>query len=106
MPANSVRAALGPPINRGSIALPNPEALAQVTDDWQRIVEFVRSNGASDVYLNRRLVKGRVDGKVVRLSSPGDFTEKAFDDLIRALAAARADLQSALGAAVPSLDFS
>ena len=86
--------------------MPNPEALAQVTDDWQRIVEFVRSNVASDVYLNRRLVKGRVDGKVVRLSSPGDFTEKAFDDLIRALAAARADLQPALEAAMPSLDFS
>ena len=58
-----------------------------MTDDWQKIVEFVRSNVASDVYLNRCLVKARVDGKVVRLSSPGDFTEEAFDGLIRALVA-------------------
>ena len=56
-----------------------------MSDDWQKIVEFVRANVASDVYLNRCLVKGRVDGKVVRLSSAGDFTEEAFDGLIYAL---------------------
>ena len=77
-----------------------------MTDDWQKIVEFVRSNFASDVYLNRCLVKARVDGKVVRLSSPGDFTEEAFDVLVRALVAVRADLQPALETAMPSLDFS
>jgi hypothetical protein len=75
-------------------------------EDWQRIVEFVRLNVASDVYLNRCLVKSRVDGKVVRLSSAGDFTEEAFDGLIRALVATRADLQPALETAMPSLDFS
>jgi twitching motility protein PilT len=77
-----------------------------VSDDWQRIVEFVRANGASDVFLNRGLVKARVDGKVIRLSSPGDFTEEAFDGLIRALLASRPDLQPALQTAMPSLDFS
>ena len=94
---------MAPQINPGSIALPDPDLM---TDDWQKIVEFVLSNVASDVYLNRRLVKGRVDGKVVRLSSPGDFTEEAFDGLIRALVASRADLQPALQTAMPSLDFS
>ena len=77
-----------------------------MSDDWQKIVEFVRANVASDVYLNRCLVKGRVDGKVVRLSSAGDFTEEAFDGLISALVAARPDLQPALKTAMPSLDFS
>ena len=77
-----------------------------MTEDWQRIVEFVRSNVASDIYLNRCLVKGRVDGEVVRLSSAGDFTEEAFEDLIRALLATRSDLQPALETAMPSLDFS
>jgi Tfp pilus assembly pilus retraction ATPase PilT len=77
-----------------------------VTEAWQRIVEFVRSNVVSDIYLNRCLVKGRVDGEVVRLSSAGDFTEEAFDGLIRALVATRADLQPALETAMPSLDFS
>ena len=77
-----------------------------MTEDWQRIVEFVRLNVASDIYLNRCLVKSRVDGKVVRLSSAGDFTEEAFDGLIRALVATRADLQPALETAMPSLDFS
>jgi twitching motility protein PilT len=77
-----------------------------VSDDWQKIVEFVRANVASDVYLNRCLVKSRVDGKVVRLSSAGDFTEEAFDGLICALVAARPDLQPALKTAMPSLDFS
>jgi twitching motility protein PilT len=77
-----------------------------VTEAWQTIVEFVRSNVASDVYVNRCSVKGRVDGKVVRLSSPGDFTEAAFESLIRALVATRKDLQPALETAMPSLDFS
>jgi twitching motility protein PilT len=86
--------------------LPNPDLGSAVTEDWQRIVEFVRSNVASDVYLNRCLVKGRVDGKVVRLSSAGDFTAEAFEGLIRALVATRADLQPALETAMPSLDFS
>src|SRR3984893_10977173 len=106
MPANGVRVAWVAPISRGSIALPNPDLGSGVTDDWQRIVEFVRSNVASDVYLNRCLVKGRVDGKVVRLSSAGDFTAEAFEGLIRALVATRADLQPALETAMPSLDFS
>jgi twitching motility protein PilT len=77
-----------------------------VNDDWQKIVEFVRANVASDVYLNRGLVKGRVDGNVVRLSAEGDFTEEAFNSLISALVATRPDLQSALSTAMPSLDFS
>src|ERR1700739_3841823 len=106
MPANRARAVLGPPVRRGSIALLNPVLILPVTDDGQKIVEFVRSNFASDVYLNRCLVKARVDGKVVRLSSPGDFTEEAFDVLVRALVAVRADLQPALETAMPSLDFS
>ena len=42
-----------------------------MTQDWERIVEFIRSTNASDVYLNRRLVKGRVDGKVVRIEFAG-----------------------------------
>jgi hypothetical protein len=71
-----------------------------VADDWQKIVEFVRSNVASDVYLNRCLVKARVDGKVVRLSSPRDFTEEAFDGLIRALLASRPGTGQTLG--IPS----
>jgi twitching motility protein PilT len=77
-----------------------------VTKDWQRIVEFIRSTNASDVYLNRCLVKGRVDGKVVRLSSPDDFRQEEFDLLIRALLASRADLLPALEEKMPSLDFS
>jgi twitching motility protein PilT len=77
-----------------------------MADVWQKIVEFVRTNGASDVYLNRCLVKARVDGKVVRISSPGDFTEEVFDGLIRALLVSRPDLQPALETAMPSLDFS
>jgi twitching motility protein PilT len=75
-------------------------------EDWLRIVEFVRSSDASDVYLNRSLVKGRVDGKVVRLSSPDDFTEDAFEQLVRALVQTRPDLMPALETAMPSLDFS
>ncbi|MBV8141825.1 MAG: Flp pilus assembly complex ATPase component TadA [Verrucomicrobia bacterium] len=75
-------------------------------EDWQRIVEFVRSTVASDVYLNRSSVKGRVDGKVVRLSSPDDFTEDAFERLVRALVQTRPDLLPALETAMPSLDFS
>ena len=77
-----------------------------MTQDWERIVEFIRSTNASDVYLNRRLVKGRVDGKVVGLSSPDDFTQEQFDLLIRALLASRADLLPALEGKMPSLDFS
>jgi twitching motility protein PilT len=77
-----------------------------MTQDWQRIVEFIRSTNASDVYLNRCLVKGRVDGKVVALSSPDDFTQEEFDLLIRALLASRADLLPALEEKMPSLDFS
>ena len=50
-----------------------------MTEEWQRIVEFIRSTNASDVYLNRCSVKGRVDGKVARLSSADDFTEDAFE---------------------------
>jgi twitching motility protein PilT len=77
-----------------------------MTEDWQRIVEFVRSSVASDIYLNRCSVKGRVDGKVVLLSSPEDFTQDAFDRLVRALVEARPDLLPALETAMPSLDFS
>ena len=77
-----------------------------MTQDWQRIVEFIRSTNASDVYLNRCLVKGRVDGNVVRLSSPDDFSQEEFDVLIRALLASRADLLPALEEKMPSLDFS
>jgi hypothetical protein len=51
-------------------------------------------------------VKGRVDGKVVRLSSPDDFTEDAFEQLVRALVQTRPDLMPALETAMPSLDFS
>src|SRR6266481_5601115 len=69
-----------------------------MTEDWQRIVEFIRSTNASDVYLNRCSVKGRVDGRVVRLSSPDDFTEEEFEMLVRTLLASRPDL-------LPSLDF-
>jgi Tfp pilus assembly pilus retraction ATPase PilT len=77
-----------------------------MTEEWQRIVEFIRSTNASDVYLNRCSVKGRVDGKVARLSSADDFTEDAFETLIRALVKSRHDLQLALDTAMPSLDFS
>jgi twitching motility protein PilT len=77
-----------------------------MTEEWQRIVEFIRSTNASDVYLNRCSVKGRVDGKVARLSSADDFTEDAFELLIRALVKSRRDLQPALDTAMPSLDFS
>jgi twitching motility protein PilT len=75
-------------------------------EDWQRIVEFIRSNKASDISLNRCSVKGRVDGKVIRLSSPDDFTEEEFELLIRALLASRPDLLPALETKMPSLDFS
>jgi len=77
-----------------------------MTEEWQRIVEFIRSTNASDVYLNRCSVKGRVDGKVVRLSSADDFTEDEFALLIRALVQSRHDLLPALDTAMPSLDFS
>jgi twitching motility protein PilT len=77
-----------------------------MTEDWQRIVEFIRSTSASDVSLNRCSVKGRVDGRVVRLSSPDDFTEEEFELLIRTLLASRPDLLPALETAMPSLDFS
>jgi len=75
-------------------------------EDWQRIVEFIRSNKASDISLNRCAVKGRVDGKVIRLSSPEDFTEEEFELLIRALLTNRPDLLPALETKMPSLDFS
>ena len=75
-------------------------------EDWQRIVEFIRSNEASDISLNRCSVKGRVDGKVIRLSSPDDFTEEEFEQLIRALLANRPDLLPVLETKMPSLDFS
>ena len=77
-----------------------------MTQDWQSIVEFIRSTNASDVYLNRCSVKGRVDGKVVRLSSPDDFTQEEFNRLIRMLLASRPDLLPALEERMPSLDFS
>ena len=77
-----------------------------MTEAWQRIVEFIRSTSASDLYLNRSSVKGRVDGKVVRLSSAEDFTEKEFELLIRMLVQNRRDLLPALDTAMPSLDFS
>ena len=77
-----------------------------MTQDWQRIVEFIRSHKASDISLNRCSVKGRVDGKVIRLSSPDDFTEEEFELLIRALLASRPDLLAALETKMPSLDFS
>jgi twitching motility protein PilT len=77
-----------------------------MTEDWQRIVEFVRLTIPSDVYLNNCSVKARVDGKVVRLSSPEDFTQDAFERLVRSLVAARPDLLPALETAMPSLDFS
>ncbi|MBV8642165.1 MAG: Flp pilus assembly complex ATPase component TadA, partial [Verrucomicrobia bacterium] len=75
-------------------------------EDWQRIVEFIRSNKASDISLNRCSVKGRVDGKVIRLSSPDDFTEEEFEQLIKALLASRPDLLPVLETKMPSLDFS
>ena len=75
-------------------------------EDWQRIVEFIRSTKASDISLNRCSVKGRVDGKVIRLSSPDDFTEEEFVLLIRALLTSRPDLLPALETKMPSLDFS
>ncbi len=53
-----------------------------MTDDWQRIVEFVRMNVASDVYLNNCAVKARDDGKVVRLSSAEEFTQDEFERLV------------------------
>jgi len=77
-----------------------------MTEDWQRIVEFIRSTNASDVYLNRCSVKGRVDGRVIRLSLPDDFTEEEFELLIRTLLASRPDLLPALEEKMPSLDFS
>src|ERR1700730_10427537 len=77
-----------------------------MTEDWQRIVEFIRSTNTSDVYLNRCSVKGRVDGRVVRLSSPDDFTEEEFEMLVRTLLASRPDLLPALETKMPSLDFS
>lgn len=77
-----------------------------MTDHWQKIVEFVRSTNASDISLNRGSVKARVDGKVVRLSSPEDFTDEEFEALIRALFAARPDLLPSLEEKMPSLDFS
>ena len=77
-----------------------------MTDDWQRIVEFVRLNVASDVYLNNCAVKARVDGKVVRLSSAEDFTQDEFERLVRVLVEARPDLLPVLETAMPSLDFS
>jgi twitching motility protein PilT len=77
-----------------------------MTEDWQRIVEFIRSTNASDVSLNRCSVKGRVDGRVVRLSSPDDFTQEEFELLIRTLLASRPDLLPALEEKMPSLDFS
>jgi twitching motility protein PilT len=77
-----------------------------MTSDWQTIVDFIRSTGASDVYLNRCSVKGRVEGRVERLSSAEDFTESQFDNLIRALVENRKDLLPALDTAMPSLDFS
>ena len=77
-----------------------------MTDDWQRIVEFVRLNVASDIYLNNCAVKARVDGKVVRLSSAEDFTQDEFERLVRVLVEARPDLRPALETAMPSLDFS
>lgn len=77
-----------------------------MTQDWKRIVEFIRPTNASDIYLNRCSVKGRVDGKVVRLSSHDDFTQEQFDQLIRALLGSRPDLLLALEEKMPSLDFS
>jgi twitching motility protein PilT len=77
-----------------------------MTEDWQRIVEFIRFTNASDISLNRCSVKGRVDGRVVRLSSPDDFTEEEFELLIKTLLASRPDLLSALEEKMPSLDFS
>src|SRR5580704_5720832 len=77
-----------------------------MTEDWQRIVEFIRSTNASDISLNRRSVKGRVDGRVVRLSSPDDFTQEEFELLIRTLLASRPDLLPALEEKMPSMDFS
>jgi twitching motility protein PilT len=77
-----------------------------MTEDWQKIVEFVHSTNASDISLNRGLVKARVDGKVVRLSSPEDFTDEGFEALIRALFDGRPDLLPSLEEKMPSLDFS
>ena len=77
-----------------------------MTEDWTRIVQFIRSTNASDIYLNRCSVKARVDGKVVGLSSPDDFTQEQFDQLIRALLGSRPDLLPALEEKMPSLDFS
>jgi twitching motility protein PilT len=80
-----------------------------MSQDWQKIVEFIRVHEASDVYLNRCLVKARVDGNVVRLSERGDFTKDAFADLVRSLVESRRDrpdLLDALETAMPSLDFS
>jgi Tfp pilus assembly pilus retraction ATPase PilT len=77
-----------------------------MTEDWQKIVEFVHSTNASDISLNRGLVKARVDGKVVRLSSPEDFTDERFEALIRALFDRRPDLLPSLEEKMPSLDFS
>ena len=77
-----------------------------MTEEWQRIVEFIRSANASDVYLNRCSVKGRVDGKVVRLSSAEDFTEEELELLIKTLVQRRPDLLPVLDTAMPSLDFS
>jgi twitching motility protein PilT len=77
-----------------------------MTQDWKRIVEFIRSTNASDIYLNRCSVKARVDGKVAGLSSPDDFTQEQFDQLIRALLGSRPDLLLVLEEKMPSLDFS
>jgi twitching motility protein PilT len=75
-------------------------------EDWQRIVQYIRSTNASDISLNRGLVKARVDGKIVRISSPDDFTEEEFEALVRALLASRPDLLPLLEGEMPSLDFS
>src|SRR5271156_4532609 len=77
-----------------------------MTSDWQTIVDFIRSTGASDVYLNRCSVKGRVEGRVERLSSAEDFTESRFDNLIRAPVENGKDFLPLLDPAMPFLAFS